>query len=625
MRTDDLDEIPDPRGRLLAEAAAAVFPDGAAPAPRSDQEPEERETKHHDHPEVTMNGPIVNEVDARRDVPPPGDDDAPFPTGRPTPPSPVGSVDLCTPAPLFTGPPNRGFLPEDPPPFPVGALPGWLANWVRAAPGATKVSVDVAASVALGVASWAAAWAPRGTPMLAAWGPMIEPLVLYTCAVEKSGANKTGIFSAAVTPLRELERELIAEGSAERNEMTAARAAALAKRDAFKRALDSASKAKADGKRPKGDPPEVIAEALADALQELADTPEPVTPDVVVDDSTPQAVVRALASAPVACVATSEGHAIFQLASGRYGNGANLEPYLKAFDGKDPIKVRRILREGEDVPFPLMSVVTTTQVETLDELGSMPGNLGPRGLLGRFIWVWAHSVLGARSAPSHGRPIPSDVRDAYRRGIRALYDARPAVVDGETVPMALDEEAITLADGFFDATEPRMSEGGDLEWCSSMASKMRSQLLRIAGILHLADGCSPSEAIGVDVMARALDLADYFLVMGIRTWRRIVDGEEPPAAKLWRILRDRSQPIPDTEIAFAQSQNPHIAIVRTLRGMTERALFEAVKRTVDDMEGLRGVVRALIGAGYVAALDRPHSGPGRPPGPWIVLNPEADR
>ncbi len=80
------------------------------------------------------------------------------------------------------------------PPFPIGALPGWAADWAIAAAEAEHVPLDIAATLALGAISTCV----MGKAKVAIW---IEPLNLYLLLIDRSGANKSGIYKAAMRPV----------------------------------------------------------------------------------------------------------------------------------------------------------------------------------------------------------------------------------------------------------------------------------------------------------------------------------------------------------------------------------------------------------------------------------------
>ena len=611
---DPADLARHPNARAILAAAL-----GAAPAPRADQATGERETKHHDHPEATMNGPIVNHVDTPQVVP-----------QHP----PAGCVDPRTASLLFAGPPDRGILADDPPPFPVEVLPRWLGRWVSATARVKAVRTDIPGALALGVASCAAAWTPEGMGrILVADGSMVEPLNLYCVAVEESGSNKSGILRPALAPLRELAQELVEAARPERAAREAVRVTLQVEVDALTDQIKARAKAAKSGKANewKGKDPDTLREELADAKQALDAAPRATDPTLIESDTTPEALATALADNPALCLATSEGNEVFALITGRYGNGPNLDLMLKAWDG-ETTSIRRKTSGRIVIERPTLAWAIAVQPVTVRKLGKFDGDLNERGLVGRILFAWPNTVMGTRCPPSDDW-VGAEVTEDYRAGIRALFEAVPDMDgDGKAPPIALGPEARELAAVFYRETEAHLANGARFAWCRSMVSKMRSQALRLAGLLHLASGWRQHEPVNADTMRAALTLAEYFLAMGLRTWGAIVDGDEPPTVKLWDVLKARAT---DTAIPYTDPRNPPgpsgSEDLCTLRGISERALWQVVRRSFDDMDAMRATVRELASAGYVAIVPQPRrpdrrgGNSGQNPSPWIVLNPEADR
>lgn len=533
----------------------------------------------------------------------------------------------CSPAPSpFGGPPTRGIIADDPPPFPVNSLPLQIAAWVTEMARVKAVRQDVPGVLALGALSCVAAWVPHDElPLRVENGGMSEPLNLYCVAVEESGSNKSGVLGPAVAPLREIAAELAAAALPEQAKCKADREVQQLAIDALKEQVKRAMRStKGDtsaspGARSRDD----LAAELQDAQLTLATLPTPPDPSLIESDTTPEALAVAVAENPAICLATSEGHEIFAAITGRTGNGPNMDLMLKGWDCEST-SVRRKSAPRMEIHRPTIAWSVAVQPVTVRNLGKFDGDLNERGLVGRILWAYPETVIGTRRPPSGAR-MSEAVTAGYRATIRQLFDLRAAVdSDGTERPMTLAAEAHDLLAGFYVETEQRMADGCDLAWCRSMVSKMRSQVLRLAGLLHLAGGGDPGGIVSADTARAALDLGEYFLAMGLRAWRAMIGGDGLPAERLWRALKSRAV---DTGIPYTDPRNPRgggsSEDLCTLRGMTERDLWQSVRRSFSGMDDMRAALAELERAGYVARIERGAEGPGRPGSPWVALNPLA--
>jgi replicative DNA helicase len=618
----DIDELPPGAARQLAALAVQPRARNGEAAPLPGDGPQEPLNKHQ---EDTM------EFDAWKGIPWPSDGDAPLRRAHPSPRDVPAHKDRAATgqgarANPFNGPPLRSLLPGDPPSFPVDALPPVLARWVREMARVNAVREDVPAGLALGVLSCATAWVPKGEPPIRIEaGAMSEPMNLYCVVVEESGSNKSAVLQPALAPLQEIGGELRLAAEPDRARCEAQRAVLQMDVDALKDALRQGAR-KSKGKSGTG----ALDRSRDDMVRELEDAqialeaaPQPPEPCIIEADTTPEALAVAVAENPAFCLASAEGHEVFAGITGRYGNGANMDLMLKAWSC-DHTSVRRKGAPRLEIPDPVISWAVAVQPVTLRKLGRFDGDLSERGLTGRILFLWPVTVLGTRKPPSDER-LAGATADAYRQMIRRAFDHRAAIdAEGSPSPMRMDGAAKRLFDEFYIATERRMADGADLAWCRSMVSKMRSQVLRLAGLFHLASGGAPGGAVTEETTRSALALGEYFLTMGIRSWRAIIDGDEPSVVKVWATLKSRAE---DTGVEYTNPQNPdehgHFEDLSTFRGVSERDLWQYVRRSFAKKEDMMAVVDELVEAGYVARIAPRVEGPGRPQSAWIVLNPEA--
>ena len=132
------------------------------------------------------------------------------------------------------------------PPFPVDALPAWLADMVAGAAEETQTPADLAGCLALAVIATAAG----GRVTVSVRGRWREPVNLYTAVALPPGNRKSAVFGLMVEPLLAVERVLVDRSAPVRAE--AETTAKLAKAAADKA---TARAANADPERQPRSPP----------------------------------------------------------------------------------------------------------------------------------------------------------------------------------------------------------------------------------------------------------------------------------------------------------------------------------------------------------------------------------
>jgi replicative DNA helicase len=91
------------------------------------------------------------------------------------------------------------------PPFPVDALPPWVADMVLAVAEFTQTPLDLPGCLALAALSTAAG----GCAELEVRPGWREPLNLYTVVAMPPGSRKSAVFAAMTAPLLDAERQLV--------------------------------------------------------------------------------------------------------------------------------------------------------------------------------------------------------------------------------------------------------------------------------------------------------------------------------------------------------------------------------------------------------------------------------
>src|SRR6266568_7621332 len=108
------------------------------------------------------------------------------------------------PAPAWEGEPVPLSARRLLPPFPIDALPGWVADMVAAVAEATQTPPDLAGCLALACLATAAG----GRVVVEVRPGWREPVNLFTVVALPPGSRKSAVFAAMTAPLLAAERAL---------------------------------------------------------------------------------------------------------------------------------------------------------------------------------------------------------------------------------------------------------------------------------------------------------------------------------------------------------------------------------------------------------------------------------
>lgn len=509
-------------------------------------------------------------------IPKPGD----IPTTPVEPKPPPGG--WPTPTPLT---PEHAAAP-----FPIDALPGWLGRYVVALAEETQTPVDLPGMLVLPAIGGAGAHAVVIRGDVYSW---TEPLNVFVAVALSPANRKSAVLRPVFRPVRDHEAD-------ERDRVAPAIKALEDRRGVAEQRLRAAQKKLASAA---SDSPEAQARlaTLREAVEAIV---VPTVPRYVADDATPEKLVGLLANNDERMIVESAEGGVFDMMAGRYAaNGApNLEVYLKGHAG-DPLRVDRIGRAGETLDSPALTIAITPQPDVIRNLADKPGFRG-RGLLGRFLYVLPVSPVGSRRS----RPdvMPSAVRDEYTRNVRALYGALAPSSDPAVIE--LDDAARERLTAFRDAHESRMAPGAELSPITDWAGKLAGAVLRVAGILHLAEHVDDRRWLTVPVsdltMANAIRIGTYLLAHA-RTAFALMGADPVTGA----------------------AAHVHAWIRRSaLPSFTEKVAFDATRGRFQRMPELRAALAVLVDHGYLVRRDAPRrEGAGRPASPVYDVNPAVFR
>jgi hypothetical protein len=391
-------------------------------------------------------------------------------------------------------------------PFPVDALPPWMGRQVYAVADSFQVAVDLPAMFALGALSTVIMGHVKVRVTGTDW---TEHTNLYLTAALPPGAGKTPAFKAMARCVTDLEAELIAEAQQTIREASIKRAV-LEKQ--AKQAFDSA--AMKSGTIDQA----VKAQADFEALE------IPCPPRLLADDATPESLAVVMAEHGGRMALLSDEGDIFDIMAGQYsgqGKSTNLSPYLKGHSAGS-IKQDRIGRARVSIAEALLTVCVSTQPRVLAKLGENP-ELAGRGLSSRFMYCVPRSNVGYRDRYAVLNERDADAQTTYDEAIKDL--GRKWRRYSFPVVLNLTVEARDLFLEWDQLLEGELRPGAPLASVAEWAMKLRSSVLRLAGLLHVADGASGD--ITVATMRRVLAVASYWTDHALRvhaTWGAEADA-----------------------------------------------------------------------------------------------------
>lgn len=486
--------------------------------------------------------------------------------------------------------PPAAFYEYDLPDFPVTTLPAWLRAFVRGLARETQTPVDLAALLTLSVCAGALA----GKVRVQARPGWTEPLNLYTVSAMNPANRKSAVFSATCAPLEEIERALI---EAKRDEIAQA-ASEYRMLEERRHRLEKETARTDDPVERKSKEAEAIRLA-----QDLAALKVPAPPRLIAADATPEVLASLLAEqGGRMCLFSPEGD-LFDMLAGRYTGGApNFDVILKGHSG-DTLRVDRRGR-SEHVPQPALTIGLTVQPDVIRGLVDKPGFRG-RGLIGRFLYSLPKSTIGRRQIDS--KPLENDVRQTYEKNVKALAQLEPAT-NYDSLPTArilyLTAEANALLKQFEVELEPQLAEDGALGTMADWAGKLAGAVVRIVGILHLAEHAASlphvPERVAATTMLCAITIGGYLIPHARAAYAEMgADIQIENARHLLRWVERAGQ-----------------------RSFTKREAHQAQKGRFKKVTDIEPALELLEAHGYIRGrMDDTGRRPGRKPSQIFDVNP----
>ncbi|MEN6565317.1 MAG: YfjI family protein [Veillonellales bacterium] len=424
---------------------------------------------------------------------------------------------------------SESALPE----FPVGCLPNWLKNYASALAESTQTPIDLASCLSLAAVSLTVA----RTAEVQVYPDWREPLNIWTAVFLDPSNLKSPILKALIEPIRDYEKRRIED---ERGNIAEAKRAYVLLERRIEKLTEKA--AKSDLKPEEREQAESELRRLARESDEME---IPASPRLIVADITAEKLTSVLAEQPGERIAilSAEGGMLFSIMAGRYSKGANFDIYLSAYSGESYTVDRRGRTETLDRPALTMGLAAQPSIIRGMATDREFKLFRERGLLARFLYSLPISKLGGRTFDQY-KPIPDNVRHVYYSNILKLLEL-PVGETVQTIKMSLAAQGAFKQ--FRRELEKRMNpENGDLYSLLDWAGKLHGQVIRLAGILHIAgqagDPYPWREPINSDTMAAAITIGLYFAEHAKVAFGSMgADKAEAPAKRILAWMKDSGQ------------------------------------------------------------------------------------
>lgn len=332
-----------------------------------------------------------------------------------------------------------------------------------------------------------------------------EHLCLYIVIVADPGERKSGVFSNVNRPVREWQTEKRKEYKLALAEYDTQKAILEGQRESLKKRLS--------GKNTKEEDKSQIKDELTAITADLEDLKLPVSPEIIVTDTTIEALADLMQATDETAGIFSDEADFFKVISGIYSGGqpGNLQLPLKAYDGAPVYLVRR----GRTIHLerPLLSICLMVQPSLfIDTLGN--SELKGRGMIGRLVTCTPQKMAGNRNARDCSR-LDETAYIKYKETLLQFLDIEQKA--NEDIPcISWEPEAADKMLDYLQQIEDSMKEGCPMEENTDYASKAAGVAIRICGILHMIWTRSAETSISLDTVKKAIELHTYFFFEKIK-------------------------------------------------------------------------------------------------------------
>lgn len=368
--------------------------------------------------------------------------------------------------------------------IPEKFLPNRFKNVLTGLASALQVDLGLTLVTALSVVSACV----QGHVKVAVSSSWVIPVNLYIIGIAESGERKSGIIKFLSKPILDWDKKQMLATQDKilelqiQNEMKMARYKKLIGQDVLSN----------DEKK----------EAVE--LKKAISEPQLETSHVIVNDATPEALVKYLASNDgCGAIITDEG-GLFETLAGLYSkNQANTDLMLKAWDGTVYSQIR-VGRNDCYIESPLLTFGILAQPVVIKKMMEKDAFIG-NGFKERFIFYQPESKLGSRN--SNPPDMTEEQKNCFSAIMSELFSLRES---GRSIVLTLSEEVHTERQKLNEKVEMLFKKGVGKKY-PAFVSKLQEKIIRIAALYHLIDKGINDTTIDIDDFRKACALGNIFL------------------------------------------------------------------------------------------------------------------
>ena len=339
-----------------------------------------------------------------------------------------------------------------------------------------------------------------------------------------------------------------------------------------------------------------------DCQKEIEELEEVKEMRLVLDDVTPEGLIRVMKENNECVGIISAEGGIFGMMAGRYSNNTNIDIFLKSYSGEYYSSVR-VGSGSIELNHPLLTILLAVQPQIIKDIMGNEDFRG-RGLLARFLYSIPDTMVGSRIYNS--KPVNQEVRKKYEELVNNLLNIEDFSEFFDKV-ITLSKEADKLSEEYNQWIEKQLN--GELEEIEDWAGKLHGNTMRIAGIFHIVKYECNAVIIPLEesTMKAAIEVGKYYLEHSKQAFD-IMGMSEPQDVKDAKYILSRIR---------TNDRNDKNDKIKTI---SKRELSRLCQKfhSVEEMEpGLK----CLEEHGYIRILKQNEKKQGRPT-ETIYINPE---
>ncbi len=482
---------------------------------------------------------------------------------------------------------KKSLLPS----FPACGLPGVTQIYTLATAESLQVPVDMAATLVLSVLSMCL----QGKYKVLVKADWVESINLYVIVIARPSERKTPTLREVTRPVFEYVRS--------ENER---RKGSVAEYALEKKILNGKLRNIEESLSKRGNKSPYKMQDALDCQKELSELEEVNYIQLIVDDITPEALVRVMKENNERMALVSAEGGIFGMMAGRYSNNTNIDIFLKSYSG-EYYSSARVGSGGIELNEPLLTIALAVQPQIITDIMNNKDFRG-KGLLARFLYSMPESRVGTRVYRS--KPIDPDIRKEYEDLVNELLKLPD--LDGFTdKTIRLSPEADKLSEEFNQWIEKRLTN--EFEPIEDWSGKLHGNVIRIAGLFHVVKhkGDAVNVLLEGDTMQSAIDIGKYYVEHSKAVFD-MMGLSDPPEMQDAKYIINRIAPV---------AQNTQNTQNTDIKFISKKNAFDLCRPHFEKTEEMEPGLKVLLEHGYIVIMKQKRESGGRP-SEIIYINPQ---